>query len=217
MQYIERHIDSMDWVTIILVACLLLITTVKYLYPKEFQQFITLPISDKYFLVQGKSEKIIHLFNILLFVVQVLSVSLFIYLFFKVLKPEWIVENKYLFIQICTGYSVFVFIKYFIEKIIGTAFSLDTLINTYLFQKLSYRNLIALLIYCINLTLFYVIEPNAILLFILIAVIVLLNGISLFYSYKTNRNLIINNFFYFILYLCALEISPYFILYKTLA
>ena len=187
----------MDWVTIILVACLLLITTVKYLYPKEFQQFITLPISDKYFLVQGKSEKIIHLFNILLFVVQVLSVSLFIYLFFKVLKPEWIVENKYLFIQICTGYSVFVFIKYFIEKIIGTAFSLDTLINTYLFQKLSYRNLIALLIYCINLTLFYVIEPNAILLFILIAVIVLLNGISLFYSYKTNRNLINNNFFYF--------------------
>ena len=206
----------MDWVTIVLVACLLLITTAKYFYPKQFQQFITLPISDKYFMVQGKSEKIIHPFNILLFAMQILTVSVFIFLFFKILNPNILIENKYLFIQICTAYSVFIFIKYCIEKIIGTAFSLDTVINTYLFQKLSYRNLISLFIFILNLLFYFIIEPSITILLVMVAVIVLLNGISLLYSYKTNRNLIFSNFFYFILYLCALEISPYFILYKTL-
>ena len=44
---------------------------------------------------------------------------------------------------------------------------------------------------------------------------IVINAIALFYSYKTNGKLIITNFFYFILYLCALEISPYIILYKV--
>ncbi len=216
MQYIERHIDSIDWVIITLVICLVVITLAKHFYPRQFQQFITLPISDKYFLVQGKSEAIVHPFNILLFIGQVLSVSLFIYLFFEVFKPQTTNTNEYLFIQICTCYTVFVFVKFCVEKIIGTAFSLDTAINSYLFQKLSYRNLISLLIFILNLFLYFIIEPTIIILFVFLAIIAVFNGIALFYSYKTNRNLIISNFFYFILYLCALEISPYFILYKTL-
>ena len=206
----------MDWVTVTLVFCLLIVTIAKYVYPREFQQFITLPISNKYFLVQGKTQQIFHLFNILLFIVQVFSVSLFIFLFFKVLQPETVQANKYLFIQICTAYSVFVCAKFSVEKIIGTAFSLDPVINSYLFQKLSYRNLISLFLFIINLFLYYIIQPTGTLLLLFTAAIILFNGIALFYSYKTNRNLIMSNFFYFILYLCALEISPYFILYKTM-
>jgi len=216
VQYIERHIESMDWVTITLVICLLLVALAKHVYPREFLQFITLPISNKYFLVQGKTQQIFHLFNILLFIAQVFSVSLFIFLFFKVLQPETVQNNEYLFIQICTAYSVFVGVKFSIEKIIGTAFSLDTVINSYLFQKLSYRNLISLFIFILNLFLYYVIEPTGTILLFFVAAIIVFNGIALFYSYKTNRSLIMSNFFYFILYLCALEISPYFILYKTL-
>jgi len=206
----------MDWVTITLVVCLLVVALARHVYPREFQQFITLPISNKYFLVQGKTQQIFHFFNILLFIAQILSVSLFIFLFFKVLQPETVQANKYLFIQICTAYSVFVCVKFSIEKIIGTAFSLDTVINSYLFQKLSYRNLISLFIFIINLFLYYIIEPTGTILLLFAATLIVFNGIALFYSYKTNRNLIMSNFFYFILYLCALEISPYFILYKTL-
>jgi len=216
VQYIERHIESMDWVTITLVVCLLIVALARHVYPREFQQFITLPISNKYFLVQGKTQQIFHFFNILLFIAQILSVSLFIFLFFKILQPETVQANKYLFIQICTAYSVFVCVKFSIEKIIGTAFSLDTVINSYLFQKLSYRNLISLFIFIINLFLYYIIEPTGTILLLFAATLIVFNGIALFYSYKTNRNLIMSNFFYFILYLCALEISPYFILYKTL-
>ncbi len=217
VQYIERHTETLDWVTLLLVCCFVLLAFAKYLYPKRFEEFILLPITNKYFLVQGRNDEIQHPFNILLFASQVISVSLFIYLIIKKINPELPKNNPWLFVQICTGYVVFVFIKFSIEKIIGAIFSIDSLINSYLYHKLSYRNLMAILFFVVNLVFFYVMDPSLNLLFIFVSVILLLNGIALFYSYKTNGNVILSNFFYFILYLCALEISPYIILYKALS
>ncbi|MBV1923025.1 MAG: DUF4271 domain-containing protein, partial [Flavobacteriaceae bacterium] len=62
----------------------------------------------------------------------------------------------------------------------------------------------------------YLLEPSKMMLIIFALCIVFLNIISLINSYKTYKKNILNNFFYFILYLCALEISPFIILYITL-
>ena len=214
MQFIERTIDSLDWITLCLVVCVLLYTAAKLAYPKRFQEFILLPLTNKYFLVQGRGEQIQHPFNLLLFATQIILVCLFIFLSLKGLKPDLIADNPWLFIQICTGYVVFIFIKFCIEKIIGAVFSIDDLINSYLYQKLTYRNLLSILFFVACLILSYVAEPSETLLLLIVGVVVLGNCIALFYSYKTNGQLILSNFFYFILYLCALEISPYIILYK---
>ncbi|WP_304138277.1 DUF4271 domain-containing protein [Mesonia mobilis] len=45
--------------------------------------------------------------------------------------------------------------------------------------------------------------------------LVLTNIFSLLLIYRKNQSLITGNWFYFILYLCTLEIAPYFILYKV--
>tara|TARA_A100000171_G_scaffold52542_1_gene71473 strand:- start:12485 stop:13138 length:654 start_codon:yes stop_codon:yes gene_type:complete len=215
MDYVARTWENIDWVTLILVGCLLCYTLTKYLYPKRFQEFVLLPITNKYFLVLGKGDEIKHPFNILLFIPQVLLVSLFFYLFLKVKQGGDFENPLLLFVQICTGYAVFVLSKFIIEKLIGTIFNFETLSNRYLYQKLSYRNLLTVLFFIGNLLFYYVVEPSAIALLIFIGIIALLNGITLFYSYKTNRTVIFNQLFYFILYLCALEISPYIILYKV--
>ncbi len=212
MQYTERSIDYLDWITLFLLGCFVLLAIVKFLYPKRFEEFIELPINNKYFLVQGKSDEIQDPFNILLFVIQVVSVSLFIYLFFS----EESKKNPWLFLQICTGYTVFVLVKSIIEKIIGNIFSIESIINGYLYQKLSYRNLLSLVVFIGNIVFFYLVKPNILTLLVFTAIIVLINIISLLYCYKNYRSLILSNFFYFILYLCALEISPYIVLYKAL-
>jgi len=173
-------------------------------------------LSNKYFLVQGKSDEIQHPFNILLFIAQVITMSLFIFLILRTLSPEMPKNNPWLFLQICTGYTVFILVKFYVEKIIGSLFNMDTLINKYLYQKLSYRNLIAVLVFMGNLIFYYIITPSETGLLVFTLVLLALNGIALFYSYKTNGKLIMSNFFYFILYLCALEISPYIILYKVI-
>jgi len=167
-------------------------------------------------MVQGRNDEINHPFNLLLLVTQVVSVSLFIFLLIQINNPKVLHENPWLFVQICTGYVVFVSIKFALEKIIGNIFSIDALINSYLYQKLSYRNLIAILFFMANLIFYFVYQPSSTVLLIFVLVVLALNSIALFYSYKTNGNAIMRNFFYFILYLCALEISPYIILYKTL-
>jgi hypothetical protein len=216
VQYLERYTESFDWVTLLLLGCLILFAGAKYFYPKRFQEFIMLPITNKYFLVQGRNDEIQHPFNIVLFVSQVLSTSLFIYLCIRAYTPEYLENKPWLFVQICTAYAVFVLIKFSVEKIIGSIFSIDAIINSYLYQKLSYRNLLAIIFFIGNLIFFYVVQPAQSVLFIFALAILVLNGIALFYSYKTNGKIILSNFFYFILYLCALEISPYIILYKAL-
>lgn len=206
--------ESNDWATYLLVSCFVLLVIAKYYYPRRFEEFMLLPLSDKYLTVRGKEDAIYHPFNIILFIIQVVCVSIFIYLLFKVYNPLETQKNQWLFIQICTGYTIFVLIKLSIEKMLANIFSIDSLIDQYLYQKLSHRNFLGLILFLGNLFFLYVFQVNQTSLLVFVISILLLNTIALFYSYKKSRKLIASNFFHFILYLCALEISPYIILYK---
>lgn len=215
MDISERLIVSTDWATYMLLASFVLLALAKYIYPKRFHEFSLLPLTNQYFFVHGKNDALGHPFNIMLFTVQVLCVSIFIFLFFQVFNPSEAQNNKWLFLQICTAYCVFVLIKYSLEKMVANIFSIDDAINNYLYQKLSYRNFLGILFFVGNLFFLYIFRPTALALLFFGAGILVLNAIALLYSYKKNGKLILHNFFYFILYLCALEIAPYIILYKT--
>jgi len=216
VQYVERYTESNDWITLSLVVCIVLFSIAKYFFPRRFDEFVLLPLNNKYFLVQGKNHDIKHPFNLLLFATQVISISLFIFLFIKTNEPSSSHSESWLFVQICLIYVFFIAIKLTIEKIIGTIFSIDSLLNSYLYQKLSYRNLLAIGVFIANLIFFYAIEPTLSNLMVAWGLILTLNCITLFYSFKTIGNLILSNFFYFILYLCTLEIAPYVLLYMAL-
>ena len=201
----------MDWVTLIMVGCILIIAILKVIYPKRFNDFIRLPVSNNYFLAKGKSEELRHPFSILLFVIQLISISLFINLFFL----EKGKANVLLFLQILFVVFVFIIVKTSIEKMIGAIFSIEKLIDHYIYEKLSYRNFLSLLLIIANLIFYFSIKPDLNTLLILTGILFLVNMLILSYSYKNYRSLIFSNLFYFLLYICALEISPYLILYKA--
>ena len=211
MRYTNRIIESLDWVTLIMVGCILIIAILKVIYPKRFNDFIRLPVSNNYFLAKGKSEELRHPFSILLFVIQLISISLFVNLFFL----EKGKANVLLFLQILFVVFVFIIVKTSIEKIIGTIFSIEKLIDHYIYEKLSYRNFLSLLLIITNLIFYFSIKPDLNILLILTGILFLGNMLILSYSYKNYRSLIFSNLFYFLLYICALEISPYLILYKA--
>ena len=211
MRYTNRIIESLDWVTLIMVGCILIIAILKVIYPKRFNDFIRLPVSNNYFLAKGKSEELRHPFSILLFVIQLISISLFVNLFFL----EKGKANVLLFLQILFVVFVFIIVKTSIEKMIGAIFSIEKLINHYIYEKLSYRNFLSLLLIITNLIFYFSIKPDLNTLLILTGILFLVNMLILSYSYKNYRSLIFSNLFYFLLYICALEISPYLILYKA--
>lgn len=211
MRYTNRIIESLDWVTLIMVGCILIIAILKIIYPKRFDDFIKLPVSNNYFLAKGKSEELRHPFSILLFVIQLISISLFVNLFFL----EKGKANVLLFLQILFVVFVFIIVKTSIEKMIGAIFSIEKLIDHYIYEKLSYRNFLSLLLIITNLIFYFSIKPALNILLILTGILFLVNMLILSYSYKNYRSLIFSNLFYFLLYICALEISPYLILYKA--
>lgn len=194
-----------------MVGCILIIAILKVIYPKRFNDFIRLPVSNNYFLAKGKSEELRHPFSILLFVIQLISISLFVNLFFL----EKGKANVLLFLQILFVVFVFIIVKTSIEKIIGTIFSIEKLIDHYIYEKLSYRNFLSLLLIITNLIFYFSIKPDLNTLLILTGILFLVNMLILSYSYKNYRSLIFSNLFYFLLYICALEISPYLLLYKA--
>lgn len=212
MQNIHRTIESLDWITFILVGCVILVTVLRVVYPKRFDDFIKLPISNNYFLTKGKFEELKHPFSVLFFLIQVLTLSLFIFLFFLVKGGL----SATIFIKITLASFTFILMKTCIEKLIGSIFDIETIINKYIFTKLSYRNFISLFLIVLNFIFYFSVKPTMLLLFMFSGLIVVLNLFILFINYKNYRSLIFSNFFYFLLYICALEISPYLILYKVI-
>ncbi|GAA6766170.1 hypothetical protein AAFH68_21100 [Flavobacterium sp. CGRL1] len=123
-------------------------------------------------------------------------------------KTDWI-----LFIQIATFLLYFILAKYLIEKIVATSFNIDDFVELFNLQKVTYRTYIGVLILPINAILFYYDNIPTIVPLAIIGISLCISLYSYFISIKTYQNVIIGKLFYFILYLCALEIAPYYFLY----
>lgn len=215
MELIPRIIETNDLVTYLLGFSFLLLALVRYLYPRELLDLLLLPLNTKFFKLHGKEDLFKNPFNILFFLFQIVNAS--VYIFLLITNQDSKAQgNPWIFLQIATLYTVFVIAKTMVDKIFANILSIDYIINNYLFQKLSYRNLLSLLFFGANLIFIYAIPNHGNIVWYYLAVILTLNLLSLWSIYIRNRNLISSYFSYFILYLCALEISPYIILYKLL-
>ncbi|MEZ4874327.1 MAG: DUF4271 domain-containing protein [Flavobacteriaceae bacterium] len=208
-----RYVEGKDWAILLFVGIFVVLAVVRTKFPRRFKEFMLLPITNKYFGIEGRIHEATHPFSLSLFGVQAISISLFITLLLSVGEPH-LSFGILLFFQVITGYVVFVLFKYYIEKLIAHVLDMEGVINVHLFEKLSYLNLLSLFVLCLNLIFYFVLRPNPSILYITTLVLIVLYGIILISSFKKLGVLIFRNFFYFILYLCALEFAPYIILYK---
>jgi hypothetical protein len=204
-----RTIGASDWATIIFVLMFVIIAVVKSVFEGRFHDFMKLIVSDKYIKMYRDSMYLMSGFTIFLFVVQLISLAFFIQLilhhFFHTSKTDGI-----LFIQITTFLSVFVLSKFLIEKIVATSFNIEEFTDQFNLQKVSYRTYVGLLLLPIDTILFYNSNLPNFFIYTLIVVILLVNLLTYVISLKNYQNLLLGKLFYFILYLCALEIAPYY-------
>jgi len=207
-----RILETRDWATIVFVVALILVAITKSVFETRFAEYIKLIASDKYVKVYRDSSHLMSGFNIALFLVQLISLAFFVQLllsyFGHASKTDWI-----LFIQLITFLGVFILSKFIIEKIIATAFNIEEFTEQFNLQKVSYRTYIGLLLLPIDIILFYNDSPSKTLIFTLIAIVLITNLLTYLVSLKNYQNLLLGKLFYFILYLCALEIAPYYFMY----
>ncbi len=207
-----RIIENKDWATVLFIVSFGLIVLTRNLFENRFHDFIRLIVSDKYLKIYKESSQLMSGFNIFLFATNLISLSFFIQIIFHHLgygtKTDWV-----LFVQIFTFLTVFILSKFLIEKIIAATFGIEEIIEEFNLQKVSFRTYLGLLLLPITIILFYNDFVSNSLIYTLIVILLIINLLTYLFSLKIYQNLIIGQLFYFILYLCALEIAPYYFLY----
>lgn len=208
-----RILENKDWATVLFVVALAMVAMVRTFFQSRFTDYIKLLYSDKYVKVyKDSSFYMMSGFNLFLFLVNLLSVSFIVILILDHYhlgsKTDWM-----LFLRIFTLLAVFILSKYLFEKIIGITFDIEELIDNFNLSKVSYRNYIGLALLPLALFLYYNKYLTNTLIFIIITAILAINILTYLLSLKNYQNLIIGKFYYFILYLCALEIAPYYFIY----
>ncbi|WP_445453677.1 DUF4271 domain-containing protein [Flavobacterium sp. 25HG05S-40] len=207
-----RIIEPKDWATYLFILSFVLIAITRTAFEGRFSEFLRILVSDKYIKVYKDTSHLMSGFTILMFIVQVLSFSFFIQILLNYFgytsKTDWVT-----FLRIFTFFGVFVLSKFLIEKIIAAIFNIEEFAEQFNLQKVSYRTFIGMILLPINIYLFYNNTLSNVLIYCIIGVILAINLYSYLISLKIYQNLLIGKLFYFILYLCALEIAPYYFIY----
>lgn len=207
-----RIIENNDWATILFVLSFATIAITKSTFESRFAEFVKLIYSNKYLTVYKDGSQLNSSFTVALFLIQLISFTFFIQIslshFGYASKTDWV-----LFIQIITALVYYVLSKFLIEKIIANAFDIEDLAEQFSLQKVIFRTYIGIFLLPINIILFYNDAVSQNFMAILISIVLLACALSYLVSIKNYQNVIFSKLFYFILYLCALEIGPYYFLY----
>ena len=209
-----RDILLKDAFTVIILLLIIIITLIKYNNPKKFKSLLKIFWNSSY-LKKYKYEKITYyLFDYFLQINFVISLGLFAFIYAKIYNGNSLAFNFLEFINIIQIIITFLLLKNLIEIVISWVFNIQWLTKLYLNEKINYNSLIGLIILPINILILYFFNPSINIIFIFIYIILLLKLTAYINSFILHQKTIKKNWFYFILYLCTLEIIPYLLLYN---
>ncbi|MGB5554730.1 MAG: DUF4271 domain-containing protein [Flavobacteriaceae bacterium] len=212
MEPIARTLTHVDWITIVIFSSLIFIVIAKGIFYNRFMNFIILPFNNKYIFMYSKKEKLVNWFHLFFSIFQLLNFSLFVYFIWKLFRPHTDATSPMLFPFILIALLLFIFIKTLLQLSNGFIFGSNRTISEIIFKKLSYLNHSGIIMFLANVMLAYVLKDSKLVVYVALFLILLVNAIGWVNVLRNHQKFIANNFFYFILYLCALEISPFIII-----
>ena len=209
MNPVYRSITSLDWMTIILVMSLLLLSLGKYFFKSSFFNFIILPFNNKYITLNKKRGKLFQGFHIIISIFQMANLTLFIFLAQNVFQEQPLNVYSDFYLMIVGGLLVYFLLKAVLQMGNGYFFENRELMTELIFEKLSYFNYGGLIVFMGNILVIYVFPGSRVIIYIIILLFLIINGIGAINILRNLQKLIVSHTFYFILYLCTLEIAPY--------
>ena len=210
-----REVIANESYTLLFVLCIALLALAKFWYNTRFNDFLSVLVNWKYLKIYARDQKFVDQFDGLLYGNFIISATIFSLISYGVLI-EPIAFDWYLFVKILIGIGAVIIIKVLLERLVGSLFDIDELIDQYLFQKSNYKNYLGLILLPMNIVFIYTLSPSKTIIYIAIAALFVVNLTGIASTFKNYQGIILGNLFYFILYLCALEFGPYIVLYKLL-
>jgi len=216
MDVAYRNLFNLDWLIIALCFSLGLLALSRYFFPATFSMFIILPANDKYIKLNKKKGKALNGFHILLSLFQIINVALFAYLAKHVFEQHAIDFYPPMFWVFFVSLLGYLLLKIILQLGNGYFFQHHDLMTDLIFEKLSYFNYSGIVAFSGNILLAFVFQESVATVYVIFLLILGINIIGIINMLRNRQNLILNNIMYFILYLCALEISPLVILISFL-
>ncbi len=208
MESILRNSADNSWITLLIFGSLIFVIVAKKLFHARFLNFIILPFNNKYIFMYNKKEKLGNWFHVFFTIFQIINFSLFLFLSYQILVSDVNYSKPVIYFVILGGLVLFLTLKIILQLSNGFVFNNNKIITEIIFKKMSYLNHSSILMFIANVILTYIAKDSSIVVYITISLVILENSIGLIDLLKNHQKFLANNFFYFILYLCALEIGP---------
>ncbi|QLG45683.1 DUF4271 domain-containing protein [Costertonia aggregata] len=208
MEPILRNITPKDWVTIIIFVSVLFLVIAKTLFYGRFLNYLILPFNNKYIFMYNKKDKLQNWFHVFFTIFFIINTSLFIYLARNIFLDRSGMAYPFSYLLVLGALVLYILVKITLQLGNGFVFSTQRTITEIIFKKLSYLNYCGLIMLFANIFLTYVWEDSKAIIYISILLILLINIIGWVTLIRNHQKFITSYFFYFILYLCALEIAP---------
>ncbi len=212
MEALQRVVLSNNWVALIFVLSFVLLFFLKLFQASRLKGFVTSIFNKGFVEIESQEKYIIGSFFDIgfgLFSLLMLSISCYF------LLNEYHQNDVFLlidYLKIFNYILLYISIKNLLEFLLLSLFEVKEKLSYFLISKRSYSYSISVGLLIVNIIYFYSYQNP----FFLGSGILFLFSIRLFLILIFNKNLIVRELFYFILYLCAFEIAPLLVLFKLL-
>lgn len=210
MQAVDRIDFSNNWVTVTYLFALILLVFLKLINQEKLFGY-TRAFFLKGFVIKRAEEResFFTVFNISIYIFSVIIYGLLLLSTYSYLATNSYI-NFNLFLGLILIVGIYFSAQLLLAFLISRILNIQNQISLFISAKVGYFYNTALLLFpflIINTYSFFSI-------YLLFGVFIVLFLLSVVLVLTNNKNLIINKLFYFILYLCALEIAPLLIIYK---
>ena len=209
MNNVVREALHADWITLVMLLSLVFILVAKQLFYTRFLNFMALPFNNKYLLMYSKRDKLFNWFNIFIAGFQLINLTLFIFYSADILFQADLSSTPINFLIIFSLILLFFLLKIFIQLGNSYVFDSQKTITDIIFKKISFLNFSGLVLFIANILLTFIFQGSEFVVYSCIFLVLAVNAVGWITILRNHQKYITTYFFYFILYLCALEISPY--------
>ena len=210
----QREFFITNWYFLFITVGLFCCVVAKVVQPKKFINLIQIPFNNQYF-IKAKDQSLFEGSSVLLLLNYLLMLGMLIYFSFLYFFDDFTYSTVQL-IVLFFALLIFHILKMFFEIFLSWIFDIKSIIKVYIFHKSAFLKQIGIMLIPLLLLLIFGGFNQKIMIPSIIVIFCLIKLISFLIVLRKNQNHIISHFFYFLLYLCALEIAPYILIYKAL-
>ena len=213
MEAVQRDILSNNWIVLIFIFSIGILFFLKIFNTDKLKGYATSIFNKGFIEIEAEDNYFRFSFfhvGFSFFFLLMLTLSIYLTMHQNFQKEAFLFLD---YLQVSKYVLLCLTIRYVADFLLIILFEIrDSLVTYFFFSRRSYSYSISLGLLILNILYFYTFNSHYFLIFGIIALFSIRYLLILYY----NKNLIIKELFYFILYLCAFELAPLFVLFKLI-